>query len=97
QMARTLHMSERSLRRQLELDGTGWRRLVDEVLQEMACDLLHTSPLSVQQVAEQLGYAEPSSFSHAFKRWTGVSPEQYRRQPLSARLTTLTTPAHART
>lgn len=97
QMARALHMSERSLRRQLELDGTGWRRLVDEVLQAMACDLLHTSPLSVQQVAEQLGYAEPSSFSHAFKRWTGVSPEQYRRQPLSARLTTLATPAHART
>lgn len=86
QMARALHMSERSLRRQLELDGTGWRRLVDEVLQAMACDLLQTSPLSVQQVAEHLGYAEPSSFSHAFKRWTGVSPEQYRRQPLSASL-----------
>ena len=37
--------------------------------------------MTVDQVAERLGYAETSSFAHAFKRWKGISPGAYRRQP----------------
>lgn len=78
EVAFTFHQSERSLRRQLTMEGTGWRRLRDELLERQARMLLRSCELTVEQVAEQLGYTEPSSFSHAFKRWTGLSPLQFR-------------------
>ena len=37
--------------------------------------------MTVDEVAERLGYAETSSFAHAFKRWKGISPGAYRRHP----------------
>ena len=78
EVAATFHVSDRSLRRQLNLEGTGWRQLRDEVLERRARQLLGSQPLTVEQVAEHLGYTETSSFSHAFKRWTGLSPAQFR-------------------
>lgn len=78
EVAESFHQSARSLRRQLTLEGSGWRQLRDEVLERQARRLLRSGQFTVEQVAEQLGYTEPSSFSHAFKRWTGLSPVQFR-------------------
>ncbi|WP_150305436.1 helix-turn-helix domain-containing protein [Pseudomonas saliphila] len=50
-----------------------------QVLVSHAQERLRSPRISVQQVADEQGYADPSSFSHAFKRWTGVSPVQFRR------------------
>lgn len=86
-VARDLLMSERSLRRRLQAEGAAFRELVDEVRQALAEDLLTTVDLKLEEVAQRLGYAEPASFIHAFKRWKGVTPSVYRaRQRLALRV-----------
>jgi len=78
EVAATLHLSERSLRRRLDDEGTSYRALVDEVREQLATELLVTGRLPVEAVARRLGYAETASFTHAFRRWKGVSPRAYR-------------------
>jgi AraC-like DNA-binding protein len=79
-VARDLLMSERSLRRRLEAEGTAFRALADEVRQILAEELLTTADLKLEEVAQRLGYSEPASLIHAFKRWKGVTPSAYRAQ-----------------
>lgn len=76
--AADLAMSERTLRRSLARAGTSYRELLDEVRQDLAEEMLATGVLSVEDVAQRLGYAEASSFIHAFKRWRGETPAQFR-------------------
>lgn len=75
--AAALSMSERTLRRRLSQAGTGFQALLDEVRQALAEEMLTTDVLGVEDVALRLGYAEASSFIHAFKRWVGVTPAQF--------------------
>lgn len=75
--ARALHVTSRTLRRKLAEEGTSYRALVAEVRQLLAEDLLRGGTLPVEAVAARLGYAEASSFVHAFRRWTGVTPAAY--------------------
>lgn len=77
-VAADLHMASRSLRRRLEQEGTSFRALVDEVRQTLAEELLTTADLKLEEVAQRLGYAEPASLIHAFKRWKGMTPHAYR-------------------
>lgn len=79
-VADALHLSSRSLRRHLEAEGTSYRALCDEVLETLAEELLTTANMKLEEVAQRLGYAEPASFIHAFKRWKGVSPNTFREQ-----------------
>lgn len=76
-IADQLHMTSRTLRRHLTAAGTSYRELADEVREALAEELLDAQ-LGVEEIAERLGYAEPSSFIHAFKRWKGVPPKSYR-------------------
>jgi AraC-like DNA-binding protein len=78
QVASSLHMSSRTLRRRLDEEGTSFRSLLEEVRQALAEELLATGGLSLEEIAERLGYGEVSNFIHAFKRWKGVPPRQYR-------------------
>jgi AraC-like DNA-binding protein len=78
-VATELHMTARHLRRLLETEGTSYRALVDEVRQALAEELLTTARMKMEEVASRLGYAERTSFAHAFKRWKGTSPGSYRR------------------
>ncbi|GAA4694544.1 AraC family transcriptional regulator ligand-binding domain-containing protein [Nocardioides conyzicola] len=73
-VAAALGVSERTLRRRLSADGTGYQRLLDEVRGSMAEELLGTGRLSVEEVGLRLGYAEASSFIAAHRRWTGATP-----------------------
>lgn len=77
-LAAELHVSARSLRRHLEAEGTSFRALCDEVLETLAEELLTTAHMKLEEVAARLGYAEPASFIHAFKRWKGISPHAFR-------------------
>ncbi len=77
-LAAALHMSERSFRRHLQANGTGFQQLVDQSLVSRARDYLATTTLSVDDISERLGYSEPSGFRQAFKRLTGQSPRQFR-------------------
>jgi AraC-like DNA-binding protein len=74
-------VSPRTLRRRLEEKGVSYRALVEEVRRKQAEELLGRTRLTVEQIADSLGYAETASFTHAFKRWTGRAPREFRRAP----------------
>lgn len=80
ELAAHLHLSPRSLHRHLAAEGLGLRTLYDELRSERARCWLRDTDLSVERIAERLGYAEASNFARCFKRWTGLTPRQYRQQ-----------------
>ena len=80
QVAAALDVSVRTLRRQLDAEGTSFRAVVDQTREDLAEELLATAGCTVAQVARRLGYAEASSFVHAFRRWKGVSPRRWARE-----------------
>lgn len=85
EIARTLHLSERSLQRQLEAEGTCYSALVEQVRHDLALRYLTDPRLALGEVAYLLGYAEPSPFHRAFKRWTGMTPAVARQRALGGR------------
>jgi AraC-like DNA-binding protein len=74
-----LGLSVRSLRRKLNENGVTYQELLDQVRRDMAVDYLSNSLLSVEQIAELVGYGEAASFRKAFRRWTGKAPGELRR------------------
>jgi AraC-like DNA-binding protein len=78
-VAAELHVSVRTLRRHLEEDATSFGALRDEVFRTVATELLQTVGLSVTDVAARLGYSDPTSFTRAFTRWTGMPPSKLKR------------------
>ncbi|GAB2591257.1 AraC family transcriptional regulator [Dyella jejuensis] len=79
EVARTLHLSERSLRRKLADSGRIFREIHDRVRAERAFELLHAGQLSVAEIGIELGFSDPREFRRAFKRWTGMPPQLARR------------------
>ncbi|MEV0761824.1 AraC family transcriptional regulator ligand-binding domain-containing protein [Nocardia sp. NPDC050435] len=79
EVAAALHLSGRTLRRQLAAEGHSYRSLLDEVRRTLACELLTGTDLSTAAVADRLGYTEAASFTRAFQRWTGTTPLRWRR------------------
>lgn len=80
ELARAMHMSERTLRRRLSERGTSYQTLLDALRSEQARKLVRRGAESVDHIAERLRFADTSSFFHAFKRWTGQTPAQFRRE-----------------
>jgi AraC-like DNA-binding protein len=78
QLAAALHLSTRTLRRRLAEEGVSYRSLLAQTREQLAADLLRDGALTVEEVAQRLGYAETASFTHAFRRWTGVGPRAHR-------------------
>jgi AraC-like DNA-binding protein len=79
EVASGLHISTRTLKRRLAAQGVTYSHVLEEQRRERALLLLRTPSLSLDQIAEQLGYSDTSNFRRAFRRWTGVSPATYRR------------------
>lgn len=79
-VAHVLHVSPRTLHRQLLQEGASLQALKDEVRQEQAMTLLRRTARPVKQVAQAVGFASEKSFARAFRQWTGESPAQYRRK-----------------
>ena len=77
--ARMLALSERTLHRRLAEEGTRFSAMVDEARYGRARDLLLDGHLSIERIASAVGFAEPSSFSRAFKRWSGMGALEFRR------------------
>ncbi len=73
-----LHMSESSLRRRLQKENTSYQSLKDEVRCQIAIDKLLHEEATVADLADYLGFTEPSSFVRSFKGWTGETPRSYR-------------------
>ena len=79
-VARRLHVSERTLQRQLEQESTAFKVIRDGVRSELARALLTNRALKVEAIAQSVGFEEVASFSKAFTRWSGQSPRRYREQ-----------------
>ena len=77
-VARKLAMSVATLRRRLEEEGGSFSEIVDGVRAELARRYLGERERAISEVAFLLGFAETPSFYKAFKRWTGVTPAEYR-------------------
>jgi AraC-like DNA-binding protein len=73
-IARALNLSLRSMQRKLKARGVSFRKLLDDTRRQLAEQYLKDSTLSVSEIAYLLGFAEVSSFSRAFRRWTGHAP-----------------------
>lgn len=83
--ARALGLSPRTLQRRLRDEGTSHRQILDRVRHERALRLLRRDELTVDQIADHLGFSEPSAFHRAFRRWTGRTPTDQRRRGTSPR------------
>ena len=79
-VASELAMSSRQLNRRLKEEGSSFRNLLLECRLELAEQYLSDSSLSLTEISFLLGFAEASSFSRAFRRWTGVTPSEARNQ-----------------
>jgi AraC-like DNA-binding protein len=77
-IAKSLGVSDRTLRRHLEEKGTSFRALVSGVRRKRAEELLRGGRQSVGEIAFLLGFAGIDVFSRAFRRWSGASPTEFR-------------------
>ncbi len=77
-VARGLGMSRQTLYRRLKDEGVTFEEILDAKRRSLAIRYLGLHRLSVKAVAYKLGFSEPAAFSRAFKRWTGVSPSDFR-------------------
>lgn len=79
-IAKSLNLSLRNLQRKLQGEDTNYKTILDETRRELATQYIREAHLSIGEIAYLLGFAETSNFTRAFKRWTGKSPKEYRRQ-----------------
>lgn len=77
-VAQTLHLSQRTLQRRLQEEGSSFQQLLDDTRRELAQQYLGQPNLSLLEVAYLLGFADPSNFFRAFRRWFDVTPGEYR-------------------
>lgn len=84
-VAERLCLSERTLRRRLQAKGTSFQALLDQALHDRALEYLDRTDMPIGQIAELLGYSEPSSFRQAFRRWTGRTPSAVRNRHVAER------------
>ena len=80
EVAGLLRISPRSLQRLLKEEGVSYSEMVDRCRCNTACHSLETTQIPVHEIATVLGYRDASSFSRAFRRWTGIAPRAYRNQ-----------------
>lgn len=78
-LAALLHVSPRTLHRQLKEEGATLQGLKDDVRRTRAVELLHRTQRPIKQVAEAAGFVNEKSFIRAFRGWTGQSPAEFRR------------------
>ncbi len=77
-VAESLAMSSRTLRRKLGELETSFREQQDDVRKSLATDYLTHTSLSIDQISARLGYTETTNFRRAFKQWADVTPTRYR-------------------
>ncbi len=78
ELAQKFGMTSRNLQLKLQNEGSSYRKIINELYQYKACDYLSDKSLSVSEISDYMGFSSPGSFIRAFKRWTGITPDQYR-------------------
>jgi AraC-like DNA-binding protein len=79
-VSRALALSPRALQLRLADEGTTFSAIVDRVQRERALALLATSDLPITTIATRVGFSAPAGLTRAVRRWTGLSPTEYRRR-----------------
>jgi len=75
-IAAKMGQSRKTLYRKLKAEGTTFAKLLDELRHKMALHYLDGKKVSVNETAYLVGFSDPSTFSRAFRRWTGASPRK---------------------
>lgn len=73
-----LRLTPQTLRRRLREEGTSYQEIKDHIRRDAAIRFLSRPQLSIMEIAQQMGFSEPSTFHRAFKKWTGLTPGAYR-------------------
>jgi AraC-like DNA-binding protein len=77
-VARRVGLGPRTLIRRLAAEGTSFKQLHEEARYRIACQLLESTSMLASEIAERIGYANASSLTRAFLRWTGSGPAEWR-------------------
>ena len=83
EVAVSLNMSERTLRRRLDEEATSFMQIVDDVRNHLAKQYLAETKLTIAEVGELLGFDDAANFRRAFKRWNGYPPRSMRETDLT--------------
>ena len=86
-------MSPRTLQRRLSDAGTSYREVQTAVRAELAAEVLETSDATINSIARHMGYANAGDFTRAFKRWSGLTPLEYRKRRSRASRSRMREPA----
>lgn len=78
--AKEMRMGVRTLQAKLKVENTSYNRLANEVRKELALCYLAKLELTIGEIAYLLHFSEPSSFQSAFRKWTGITPGEYRQR-----------------
>ena len=81
-VAKQLGMSESTLARHLEDEGTTFKSLLEDLRRRLALAYIRRSELPISEIALLLGFSQAAAFHRAFRRWTGATPLEYRRAPV---------------
>jgi AraC-like DNA-binding protein len=77
-VAQNLNMSARTLRRKLREENSSFRQAVDELRRDMAVRYLRDTNLTVEEIANTLGFSDAANFRQAFRRWTKTTPREFK-------------------
>lgn len=78
EVSKSLGVTPQTLRRRLHDEGQGYQAIKDDLRRDAAIEYLSRSDLTLIEIANLVGFSEPSTFHRAFKKWTGVAPGEYR-------------------
>ena len=81
-VAKLLKTTPRTLRRHLRLQNTSFRELSDELRVHAALRYLRETTMTIEDIGFALGFSDSANFRHAFRRWTGKAPQDFRREPM---------------
>jgi AraC-like DNA-binding protein len=77
-VAQSLNVSARTLRRKLRDENSSFRQVVDELRRDMAVRYLRDTNLTVEEIADSLGFSDAANFRQAFRRWTKTTPREFK-------------------
>jgi AraC-like DNA-binding protein len=80
EVAALLCVSPRTLQRLFQEEGVSYSEMIDRCRCRAACQSLEHTHIPIHDIATSLGYRDASSFTRAFRRWTGSAPRAYRNQ-----------------
>jgi AraC-like DNA-binding protein len=75
-----LYLTPRTLQRRLVQEELSYREITEGLKKQICSFLIRHDPYSISSLTYILGYAEPASFIHSFKKWYGDSPQKVRRK-----------------